>query len=223
MGLHKIMNKANSIGDIDLSIAKIEEYLCNQEKDRSYIARGDNGCSSEIAVSVKSGNFYWDREEENNAIIGKITFSLRDISLSVRKGEFAIFIGKFGSGKSSVINALLGEMNSESSNITLNGSIAYANQVPWVINDTVRNNILFGRPYDEKKYRETLHFSHLEADLLLFGNGDSTVIGERGSTLSGGQRARISLARTLYSEADIYILDDVLSALDAHVSSFIFQ
>lgn len=107
--------------------------------------------------------------------------------------------------------------------IEINGSIAYASQVPWIMNDTIRNNILFGKPYNYKKYAEVIKYASLESDLLLFPNGDLEIIGKRGSTLSGGQRARLSLARALYSDADIYILDDILSAVDAHVGSFIFS
>ena len=106
--------------------------------------------------------------------------------------------------------------------ITVNGTIAYASQVPWIMNDTIRNNILFGKPYDEKRYKEAIKYSSLESDLELFENGDLSMIGKRGSTLSGGQKARVSLARALYSDADIIILDDILSAVDAHVGSFLF-
>lgn len=114
-------------------------------------------------------------------------------------------------------------MYSEGSRIRLNGSVAYASQSPWIFNNTVKNNILFGEPFEEERYQKALHFSRLETDMRLFANGEETMIGERGSTLSGGQKARISIARALYKEADIYIFDDVLSALDAHVSGFIFK
>lgn len=107
--------------------------------------------------------------------------------------------------------------------VTINGTVAYASQVPWIMNDTIKNNILFGRDYDEKRYREAIKYASLEPDLELFANGDLTVIGKRGSTLSGGQKARVSLARALYSDADIYILDDILSAVDAHVGAFLFS
>ena len=107
--------------------------------------------------------------------------------------------------------------------ITVNGSIAYASQVPWIMNDTVRNNILFGKEYNAQRYSEAIKYASLETDLTLFANGDLTVIGKRGSTLSGGQRARLSLARALYSNADIIILDDILSAVDAHVGAFLFS
>lgn len=114
-------------------------------------------------------------------------------------------------------------MNCTKGNVTINGTVAYADQNPWILNDTVRNNILFGESFNESRYQTALHYSRLETDLTLLTKGDATVIGERGSTLSGGQRARISLARALYKNADIYLLDDVLSALDAQVTAKIFK
>lgn len=105
----------------------------------------------------------------------------------------------------------------------VNGTLAYCCQSAWIMNDTVKNNILFGSTLNQKRYEEALKFSCLEDDLNIFREGDNTVIGEKGSTLSGGQKARISLARALYNNADIYILDDILSAVDAHVGSFIFN
>lgn len=114
-------------------------------------------------------------------------------------------------------------MISDSSTVTVHGKIAYASQNPWILNDSVKNNIIFGEIFEQSRYKRALQYSKLETDLELFSMGDETVIGENGSTLSGGQKARISLARALYAQADIYILDDILSALDAHVSAFIFQ
>lgn len=113
--------------------------------------------------------------------------------------------------------------NSGESQVLVNGNLAYCCQTPWIMNDTVKNNVLFGSNLDQKRYEEAIKFSCLEDDLHIFKEGDSTVIGEKGSTLSGGQKARISLARALYNNADIYILDDILSAVDAHVGSFIFN
>ena len=133
-------------------------------------------------------------------------------------------IGTYASGKSSFANCLLGEMKNQSaSQIKINGSIAYCCQIPWIMNDTVRNNILFGKPYDQPRYFDAIKYASLGDDFLILSDRDNTLIGEKGSTLSGGQKARISLARALYSDADIFILDDILSAVDAHVGSFLFN
>lgn len=150
-------------------------------------------------------------------------FSLEDINITVKKGQFIALVGEFGSGKTSILSAILGEMNCLKGNVAINGTVAYADQNPWILNDTVKNNILFGEPFNQSRYQNALHYSRLETDLTLLTKGDATVIGERGSTLSGGQRARISLARALYKNADIYLLDDVLSALDAQVTAKIFK
>ena len=93
-------------------------------------------------------------------------------------------------------------------------------QKPWIVNDTVRNNIVFGKEYNRKKYQDVVHYACLKRDFELFTHGDKTMIGEKGSTLSGGQKARISFARSLYSESDILLLDDLLSAVDVHVGKF---
>lgn len=93
-------------------------------------------------------------------------------------------------------------------------------QKPWIVNQTVRNNITFGKQYNRKKYQDVVHYACLKRDFELFTHGDKTMIGEKGSTLSGGQKARISFARALYSESDIMLLDDLLSAVDVHVGKF---
>ena len=143
--------------------------------------------------------------------------------MTVKKGQFIALVGEFGSGKTSILSAILGEMNCLKGNVAINGTVAYADQNPWILNDTVKNNILFGEPFNQSRYQNALYHSRLETDLTLLTKGDATVIGQRGSTLSGGQRARISLARALYKNADIYLLDDILSALDAQVTAKIFK
>jgi ABC-type transport system involved in cytochrome bd biosynthesis fused ATPase/permease subunit len=134
-------------------------------------------------------------------------------------------IGDIGSGKSSLMYSLLGEMkykdNLARPKVTVNGTISLVTQKPWIVNDTVRNNITFGKEYNRQKYREVIKYACLQRDFELFTNGDQTMIGEKGATLSGGQKARISFARALYSESDILLLDDLLSAVDVHVGKFL--
>lgn len=148
---------------------------------------------------------------------------MKGVNLAIRKGEFVSIIGKYGSGKTSLFNALLGEMrDGGGSSVALNGRVAYVSQKPWIVSDTVRGNILFGAPFDAERYAKAVHFACLKADLESLSAGEHTLIGERGCTLSGGQKARVSLARALYAEADVLLLDDVLSAVDAHVGAFLF-
>jgi len=144
-------------------------------------------------------------------------FSLSDLSVSIRKGEVVGVAGAVGSGKSSLLGALLGRMIRTNGGAELSGSIAYAAQEPWIFNGTVRENITFGKPYDESKFREVVKACALEADLEQLPAAELTEIGARGINLSGGQRARVALSRAVYSDADIVLLDDPLSAVDAHV------
>ena len=133
-------------------------------------------------------------------------------------------IGKVGSGKSSLLSGLLGEMHKLNDNlININGSIAYIPQQAWIQNATVKNNILFNLPIDEAYYNKCVESCSLIPDLNIMPSGDQTEIGEKGINLSGGQKQRISLARSIYSKADIYFLDDPLSAVDAHVGKSIFD
>jgi len=149
--------------------------------------------------------------------------TLEGINLQVSPGELVVVVGSVGSGKSSLLSAILDEIPAISGETTMAGSVAYADQQPYVTNNTLRDNILFGRPYDQEKYKKCLDDCALLTDLSQLPAGDMTEIGERGVTLSGGQKARVSLARTVYSDADIYLLDDPLAAVDAHVARALYD
>ncbi|KAJ2416135.1 ABC transporter C member 13 [Coemansia sp. RSA 2530] len=149
--------------------------------------------------------------------------TLTDVSLNAGAGELVAIVGRTGAGKSSLLLAMCSEMEMTGGTGRLVGKIAYLEQQPWIMNDTLRANILFGREYDEKYYWEVLHACALTDDLEMWPNSDMTVIGENGFNISGGQRARLALARTVYSRADIYFLDDPLSAVDAIVKRHILD
>ena len=140
---------------------------------------------------------------------------------------FSFFIIDFsscvGSGKTTLLEAVLGELELDSGSIELNGTLSYANQVPWLFEGSVKSNIIFSEEYDEKRYSEVIKAAGLERDFELFEFGDKTIVGERGISLSGGQKARVSLARAVYKKADIYLLDDPLSAVDTLVGKHIFE
>uniref|UniRef100_A0A674BHR1 Canalicular multispecific organic anion transporter 2-like n=1 Tax=Salmo trutta TaxID=8032 RepID=A0A674BHR1_SALTR len=138
-------------------------------------------------------------------------------------GSLLAVVGHVGCGKSSLVSALLGEMEKMEGDISIRGSVAYVPQQAWIQNATLRDNILFGKAYNEQKYRCCLEACALTQDLEVLPGGDLTEIGEKGINLSGGQRQRVSLARALYNEADVYLLDDPLSAVDAHVAKHIFD
>ncbi|XP_063772646.1 ATP-binding cassette sub-family C member 5 isoform X1 [Pseudophryne corroboree] len=149
--------------------------------------------------------------------------TLHNIDLEVEKGKLIGICGSVGSGKTSLISAILGQMTLIEGSVAVNGSFAYVAQQAWILNSTLRDNILFGMDYVEERYNNVLSVCCLRPDLAILPNSDLTEIGERGANLSGGQRQRISLARALYSDRSIYILDDPLSALDAHVGNHIFN
>lgn len=157
---------------------------------------------------------------------GGKAFRLQEINLEIQKGAFVAIIGDVGSGKSSLFYSLVGEMGysvEDPPEVYINGSMAFLPQKPWIINATLRENILFGKPYSEELYNAIISYAALEADLKVLTHGDMTEIGEKGINLSGGQKARVGLARALYSQPDIFILDDILSAVDVHVGTQIIE
>ncbi|KAJ2622460.1 ATP-binding cassette glutathione S-conjugate transporter ycf1 [Coemansia sp. RSA 1358] len=167
---------------------------------------------SGISITVEKCEFAWKKKP-----------ILKDITFSAAAGELVAVVGKTGSGKSSLLLSICGEVEMTQGSGSVFGSIALLEQSPWIMNGTVRINILFGREYDEEYYNKVLYACALVEDINAWKDGDQTVIGERGINISGGQRARLALARTIYSKADIYVLDDPLSAVDAHVKRHILD
>ncbi|KAH9945256.1 P-loop containing nucleoside triphosphate hydrolase protein [Epithele typhae] len=150
-------------------------------------------------------------------------FKLKNVNLAIQKGQLTAIVGPVGSGKSSLLEGMIGEMRRTTGIVKFNGTVAYCPQSAWIQNATVRENIIFGRPFDEERYWKAVHDACLEADFDLLPNGDMTEVGERGISLSGGQKQRINICRAIYVGADIQIFDDPLSALDAHVGKHVFQ
>ncbi|XP_041458076.1 ATP-binding cassette sub-family C member 9-like isoform X2 [Lytechinus variegatus] len=170
-----------------------------------------------IALKVTNGSFSWSGETRTPII--------SDVNIDIPAGKLTMIVGKIGAGKSSLLSAMLDEM------ITLNGDVkqrskkigvAYAAQTAWLINASLKDNILFGKPFNYKRYKRILHACCLQPDIDILPMGDLTEIGEKGINLSGGQKQRISVARAMYSSYDVVILDDPLSALDVHVGSHMF-
>lgn len=131
--------------------------------------------------------------------------------------------GKVGSGKSGLLGAILSELPFYSGKLAIEGTIAYVEQEPIVFSDTVKNNVIFGRNYNKLQYDKAIELSCMDSDLKLLEKGEETIVGEKGITLSGGQKARLALARAIYTQADIYLLDDPISAVDAKVAKIIFN
>ncbi|RDX54318.1 metal resistance protein YCF1 [Lentinus brumalis] len=169
----------------------------------------------DVVVSITNGEFSWNKDA--------VSPTLEDINLTVRKGDLIGVLGRVGAGKTSLLSAIIGEMRRTDGEVKVFGSISYAPQNPWIMSATLRDNILFSHKYDEVFYNIVLDACALRPDLALLPNGDMTEVGEKGITLSGGQRARVALARAVYARADLVLLDDVLAALDSHVAKHVFD
>ncbi|KAL5080859.1 hypothetical protein RYX36_009280 [Vicia faba] len=167
------------------------------------------------SILIKSADFSW----EDSLLKATIT----NINLNVNVGQKIAICGEVGSGKSTLLAAILGEVPNTKGKIKVYGKFAYVSQTAWIQKGTIQENILFGSPLDAKRYQESLRRSSLMKDLELFPYGDLTEIGERGVNLSGGQKQRIQLARALYQNADVYLLDDPFSAVDAHTAKILFH
>ena len=164
-------------------------------------------------------------EEEPNSPSGsnaETIFQVKDVDLSIPRGSLTAVVGPIGSGKSSLLQGLMGEMRRTEGKVSFSGSTALCAQTPWIQNATVRENILFGQTWNEERYWAAVRDSCLEPDLELLEDGDGTEIGEKGINLSGGQKQRVNIARAVYFNADIIALDDPLSALDAGVGKALF-
>ena len=167
-------------------------------------------------VVLKHVSCYWKEDSASRP-------ALRDVSLTVSTSELVLVTGMVGSGKSSLLLAVLHELPLSQGELLCSGKVSYAAQKPWIFAGTVRENILFGKEMDRDRYNMAINSCELETDIARFPYGDLTVIGERGVMLSGGQKSRVGLAREVYMNADVYLLDDPLSAVDAKVGRQIFE
>ncbi|XP_077987901.1 ATP-binding cassette sub-family C member 5-like [Glandiceps talaboti] len=185
------------------------------------------------AIEIKEGSFAWEKQEDiiEEEGVPKKTFTdqerfevvLRDINFTLPKGSLIGVCGSVGAGKSSMVSAIISQMERVSGTMAIDGKFALASQQAWIQNNTLKGNILFGKPYDEKRYQTAIEACCLKPDLAILPNGDQTEIGERGLNVSGGQKQRVSLARAYYCDRDIILLDDPLSAVDAHVGKHLFK
>ncbi|XP_036920078.1 ATP-binding cassette sub-family C member 2 [Sturnira hondurensis] len=200
-----------SVLQATVSIERLEKYLGGDDLDTSAI---QHDCNFDKVVQFSEASFSWDQDSEA---------TIRDVNLDIMPGQLVAVVGTVGSGKSSLMSAMLGEMENIHGHITIKGTIAYVPQQSWIQNGTIKDNILFGSEFNEKRYQQVLEACALLQDLEVLPGGDLAEIGEKGINLSGGQKQRISLARATYQNSDIYILDDPLSAVDAHVGKHIFD
>ncbi|XP_057535963.1 ABC transporter C family member 14 [Amaranthus tricolor] len=203
-----------SISQAMISLKRLDDFMLSKELAHELVERVD-GCDGVTAIQVEDGVFSWDDEGGEEV--------LKDINIDIKKGQLAAIVGTVGSGKSSLLASILGEMHKIRGKVRVCGTTAYVAQTSWIQNGTIEENILFGLPMNREKYRHVVKVCCLEKDLEMMEFGDQTEIGERGINLSGGQKQRIQLARAVYQDCDIYLLDDVFSAVDAHTGTELFK
>ncbi|EDV19525.1 uncharacterized protein TRIADDRAFT_51152 [Trichoplax adhaerens] len=207
-------NVITNVIQASVSIKRLSAFLKYDELDPNNVHDIMPPAHDDSAVLINDGTFTWGGNDESTC--------LKKINLRIRKGSLVAIVGHVGSGKSSLLSSILGEMQKVEGRVHVQGSVAYVPQQAWIQNATLKNNVLFASEYSPR-YERIIEACALEEDLEMLPAGDSTEIGEKGINLSGGQKQRVSLARAVFSDADIFLLDDPLSAVDAHVGKHIFK
>uniref|UniRef100_A0A5K3EWX4 ABC-type glutathione-S-conjugate transporter n=1 Tax=Mesocestoides corti TaxID=53468 RepID=A0A5K3EWX4_MESCO len=190
-----------------VSVRRLTKFLLNPELDPSSVSHEE---TPGVAAVIENGTLSWAPDVEP---------AIQNITVYFAEGQSTAIVGRVGSGKSSLLNALLGNMELISGRVNIKGSLALVSQQAWIFNGTLRDNILFHKPYNAERYAKIIKACALEPDIKLLSDGDLTDIGDKGVNLSGGQKQRISLARACYADADVYLFDDPLAAVDAHVAN----
>lgn len=212
-------NASVAVSEAMTSTKRFSDFLVSDEVNPDDVQIPDEAVHKDVApvIAIQDATFRW--------VESSATPTLSGINLTVVPGTLTIIVGPVGSGKSSLVNAILGEMQQVSGTRNVHGSFAYSSQQAWIQNQTVRDNILFGASYDAAHYNKVVDACQLLPDFEMLEQGDETEIGERGINLSGGQKARVSIARAMYraENFDFVVLDDPLSALDVHVANAVFS
>ena len=220
------------IENVDFGVEnKIEEKNINlnkkeEENIKLKVQNGEN--SPKTKNNIYDDNTILSNHNNKNKTDEKIITLLKGINFKIKKGEHIGIIGEVGSGKSCLLNSIINNLavlnkKEPEGNIQLSGKVSFVSQNSWILNDTIEQNILFFKPMDREKYNKVISICQLTPDLLIFPQGDQTEIGEKGVNLSGGQKARMAIARAVYNDSDIYVFDDPLSALDAYVGMNLFN
>ncbi|XP_017694854.1 PREDICTED: multidrug resistance-associated protein 1-like isoform X4 [Lepidothrix coronata] len=209
--LFELPSVISAVAQTRVSLSRLEDFLFAEDLNPEDVSTNYSG---NHAVGFTDASFCW---EKNGLPI------LKNLSVKIPEGSLVAVVGQVGSGKSSFLSAVLGEMEKLEGTVQRRGSVAYVSQQAWIQNDTLQENILFGADLNRPYYNLVLESCALLPDLEQLPDGDQTEIGERGVNISGGQKQRVSLARAAYSNADLYLLDDPLSAVDVHVGKHLFE
>ncbi|RUS22445.1 multidrug resistance-associated protein 3 [Endogone sp. FLAS-F59071] len=204
----------NTLFQLQVAYRRIGDFLTLEELDDTTVTRLDQDDKLD-AITITDGSFSWVKDAEPP--------TLTDINISIRRGTLTAVVGRIGEGKTSLLSAIVGDMYKKTGEIIIRGSMAYVAQQAFILSGTLRENILFGSPFDEERYKTVIEACSLLPDIAMLPAGDLSEIGERGINLSGGQKQRVSIARAVYADASIYLLDDPLSAVDAHVNKALFD
>ncbi|RQM25345.1 hypothetical protein B5M09_011194 [Aphanomyces astaci] len=211
----------NSLAEAQVSFSRLEELLLMDEREPVTA-----GPLKDTAILLQHADFEWDAAQETTDVAHVVAEDgpiLHNVNLKLTDGSLVAVVGAVGSGKSTLLSGILGDARCAKGQVHRFGSVAYVSQQPFIQNATLRDNITFGLAFDHARYQTAIRVSSLLEDLKILPGGDLTEIGEKGVNLSGGQRTRVAIARAVYQDADIYLLDDPLAAVDAHVGSDIFK
>ncbi|KAF2008841.1 P-loop containing nucleoside triphosphate hydrolase protein [Aaosphaeria arxii CBS 175.79] len=238
--LDQLADMIAHVQESKVSVDRIEEYLSEPETDKySQLISKKQDADGNPVIGFENGTFSWGGKDMTDKASSE-AFKLMDLDFEFKVEGLNVVIGPTGSGKTSLLMALLGEMTKLKGSVYLPGgvsredlkadpttglteSVAYCAQQAWLVNGTIRDNIVFASTWNAKRYKDVIEACSLQRDLDILDGGDQTIVGEKGVTLSGGQKQRISLARAMYSKARHVLLDDVLSAVDSHTAKWIFE
>lgn len=213
----------SQVGEACTSIKRIEKFLLNEEvatSEKTVNIRPENGLSK---VNIEKSKVIAARISLENIQLQSSFQNLHIINLEIKSPQLVALTGPVGCGKSNFIKLILKELPTQNGKIDIVGKISYCSQEPWIFTGTIRENIVFNQIFDNKKYMQIIKICALENDLAILPLADQTIVSEKGTTLSGGQKARINLARSIYNDADIYLLDDPFSAVDINIGKFVFE
>ncbi|KAF7017979.1 hypothetical protein CFC21_031330 [Triticum aestivum] len=212
--IHGIPDLISIINQTKVSLDRISSFMCLEELPSDVVTKLPRG-TTDVSIEVTNGQFSWNTSSQ--------VPTLQDVNFRIRQGMRVGICGTVGSGKSSLLSCILGEIPKLSGEVTTCGRISYVSQTPWIQSGKIEDNILFGTEMNRERYEKVLEACSLIKDLDMLPFGDQTIIGERGINLSGGQKQRMQIARALYHDADIYLFDDPFSAVDAHTGLHLFK
>lgn len=216
--IYNLPELISMIAQTKVSVDRIQEFF--REEDQKKSTRDHRSKASNTAIEIEVGEYAWETSDQN---LKKSTVKITE-KMKIMKGYKVAVCGSVGSGKSSLLCSILGEIPEISgAGVKVYGTTAYVPQSAWIQTSTVRDNVLFGKAMDKSLYEDVLDGCALNQDISMWVDGDLTVVGERGMNLSGGQKQRIQLARAVYNDSDVYILDDPFSAVDAHTGTHLFK